>query len=85
MAKPPVSLPASSKGAPVTVSLIIGRPGFTPLHAPLFDLVLPALQPIPVNPEEYLYHVCPAPSVCTPSSLRAPSPTVTFTSGLYVY
>ncbi|KIY61526.1 oligosaccharyl transferase delta subunit [Cylindrobasidium torrendii FP15055 ss-10] len=60
MARPPASLPATTEGAPVTVSLILGHPGFTPLHAPLFDLVLPASQPVPVHPEEHLYHVRPA-------------------------
>ena len=69
MAKPPPSLPPTpavsnsthtlDKPNPLTVSLILGSFKHEPLHARLFDLVLPVSQPAPSHPEEASFHPLP--------------------------
>ncbi|KAH0580812.1 hypothetical protein H2248_011971 [Termitomyces sp. 'cryptogamus'] len=51
MAKPPLSLPPTSN-TPLKVTLLIGSHLHSPLKLELFDLVVPASQPLPVHTEE---------------------------------
>jgi len=58
MAKPPLTLPPTTS-SPLQVVLILGSYEHTGAIWHLFDLVLPASQPPPQAPDEYLYHPQP--------------------------
>lgn len=59
MARPPSSFPPTSPDSTVKVSLIIGSFVHKPLTVDLFDLIVPASQPIAPHPEEVYYHPQP--------------------------
>ena len=59
MARPPSSLPPTSPDSTLEVSLIIGSFVHQPLTINLFDLVVPASQPVAPHPEEVHYHPQP--------------------------
>ena len=59
MARPPSSLPPTSPDSTLKVSLIIGSFVHKPLAVDLFDLVVPASQPLVPHPEEVHYHPQP--------------------------
>lgn len=59
MARPPSSLPPTSPDSILEVSLIIGSFVHKPLTVDLFDLVVPASQPLVPHPEEVHYHPQP--------------------------
>lgn len=58
MAKPPSSLPPSGD-APLRVSLLLGSFVHSPATLDLFDLHIPPSAPVPVHPDEELYHLRP--------------------------
>ncbi|KAL0580219.1 hypothetical protein V5O48_001812 [Marasmius crinis-equi] len=58
MAKPPLSLPPTSK-SPLQVTLLLGNSQYKPLKTHLFDLYVPPSLPAPVHPEDALYHARP--------------------------
>lgn len=58
MAKPPPGLPASGS-APLQVSLILGSSSHSPLNVALFDLKIPASQPLVPHPEASSFHAQP--------------------------
>jgi len=60
MARPPNSLPPTSPNSTLKVSLIIGSFVHKPFTADLFDLVVPASQPVVPHPEEVHYSPQPA-------------------------
>ncbi|KAF9653535.1 hypothetical protein BDM02DRAFT_3257640 [Thelephora ganbajun] len=60
MARPPRSLPPTSPDSTLKVSLIVGSFVHTPLTVDLFDLIVPASQPVAPHPEEVRYHPQPA-------------------------
>lgn len=60
MARPPSSLPPTSPDSTLKVSLIIGSFVHKPLTVDLFDLIVPASQPVVPHPEEVHYHPQPA-------------------------
>lgn len=60
MARPPSSLPPTSPDSTLKVSLLIGSFVHKPLAVDLFDLIVPASQPITPHPEEVHYHPQPA-------------------------
>ena len=59
MARPPSSLPPTSPDSTLKVSLIIGSFVHKPLTVDLFDLIVPASQPVVPHPEEVHYHPQP--------------------------
>jgi len=60
MARPPTSLPPTSPDSTLKVSLIVGSFVHKPLTVDLFDLIVPASQPVAPHPEEVHYHPRPA-------------------------
>ena len=60
MGRPPSSLPPTSPDSTLKVSLIVGSFVHKPLTVDLFDLVIPASQPVVPHPEEVHYHPQPA-------------------------
>jgi len=61
MARPPSSFPPTSPDSTLRVSLIIGSFVHKPFAVDLFDLIVPASQPVTPHPEELHYH--PQPSI----------------------
>jgi len=59
MARPSSSLPPTSPDSMLKVSLIIGSFVHKPLAVDLFDLFVPASQPVAPHPEEVHYHPRP--------------------------
>ena len=60
MARPPSSLPPTSPDSTLKVSLIVGSFVHKPVTVDLFDLIVPASQPVVPHPEEVHYHPQPA-------------------------
>jgi hypothetical protein len=60
MARPPSSFPPTSPDSTLKVSLIVGSFVHKSLTADLFDLIVPASQPVVPHPEEVHYHPQPA-------------------------
>jgi len=59
MARPPTSLPPTTADSSLKVSLIIGSFVHSPLKHHLFDLNVPASQPVVPHPEEHAFHPLP--------------------------
>ena len=59
MARPPSSLPPTTSDSTLEVSLMIGSFVHKPLAVDLFDLLIPASQPVVPHPEEVHYHPQP--------------------------
>ena len=60
MARPPSTFPPTSPDSTLRVSLLIGSFVHKPLAVDLFDLIVPASQPVSPHPEEVYYHPQPA-------------------------
>ncbi|KAJ7601118.1 oligosaccharyl transferase delta subunit, partial [Mycena floridula] len=58
MVKPPLSLPATGE-APLKVTLLLGSTAHSPLKLELFDLVVPASQPVVQHPDEASFYPLP--------------------------
>lgn len=59
MARPPSSLPPTTEDSPLKVTLIIGSFVHSPAKFDLFDLYVPASQPVVPHPDERTFHPLP--------------------------